>query len=184
MALFNHKLIQKVTALIHEQQQSLRTALGQPPLPEEVTRLDEPSPLHSDLHLLIQVANGEYSRTHATAKAVERIELALQNLLALLLGNPLHYPVTIPDDFWQTEIGILVSRVRWWISADDLITISNAAALAFGENTQANRMRITRAMDKGQLAWIPDPSMMNPQQNKRVLRPQVEQLRDQRQLPE
>ncbi len=184
MALFNDKLVQKITALVQQQQQALSTALGQSYTPGNVTRIDEQSPLQSDLHLLIQVANGEYARTHAAAAGVQRVELALQNLLALLLGNPLHYSVTIPDDFWQTEIGILVSRVRWWISIDELITISNAAALAFGENTQANRMRITRAMDKGLLAWIPDPSMMNPQQNKRVLRPQVEQLRDQRQLPE
>jgi hypothetical protein len=72
----------------------------------------------------------------------------------------------------------------WWVSVDDLITISNAAALAFGENTQANRMRIARAIDHGLLDWVPDPSVANPQQNKRVLRPQVERLRDQRRLPE
>ncbi len=184
MALFNHKLVQKITVLVQQQQQTLNTALGQSHTPADTSHADAQSPLQSDLHLLIQVANGEQSRTHATATDLQQIELALQNLLTLLLGNPLHYPVTIPDDFWQTEIGTLVSRVRWWLSADDLITISNAAALAFGENTQANRMRITRAMDKGQLAWMPDPSMINPQQNKRVLRPQVEQLRDQRQLPE
>lgn len=78
----------------------------------------------------------------------------------------------------------MISRVRWWISVDDLITISNAAALAFGENTQANRMRIGRAIENGLLEWIPDPSVANPQQNKRVLRPQVERLRDQRRLSE
>ena len=102
----------------------------------------------------------------------------------LLFGNALQSKAIIPDDFWQTDIGILVSRARWWVSVDDLITISNAAALAFGENTQANRMRIARAIDNGLLEWVPDPSVVNPQQNKRVLRPQVERLRDQRRLPE
>jgi hypothetical protein len=81
-------------------------------------------------------------------------------------------------------MGILISRARWWISIDELITMSNAAALAFGENTQANLMRIARAIDRGLLDWVPDPSTANPQQNKRVLRPQVERLRDQSQLPE
>src|SRR4051812_13265762 len=184
MALFNDTLVQTITALVRQQQQALNIALGQLPTPEHLDRLDESSPLQNDLNLLIQVANGEYQRAKATKELVQRVELALQQLLALLLNNPLHYPAPLPDDFWHTEIGILVSRVRWWISVDELITISNAAALAFGENTQTNRMRITRAMDRGQLTWIPDPSMANPQQNKRVLRPQVEQLRDQRQLPE
>ncbi len=91
---------------------------------------------------------------------------------------------TFPDGFWQTDIGILVSRARWWISVDDLITISNAAALAFEENTQANRMRIERAIENGLLEWVPDPSVANPQQNKCVLRPQVERLRDLNRLSE
>ena len=74
--------------------------------------------------------------------------------------------------------------MRWWLSLDDLITISSAAALAFGENTQANRMRIARAIDGGLLTWVPDPSVANPQQNRRVLLPEVERLRDLRSLPE
>lgn len=184
MALFDDTLVQTVTTLVRQQQQTLNDALGQPITSEDCARLGDPSPLQAALKLLIQVANGEHQRTKATKSLVAQVELALQQLLDLLLGNPLHYPVTIPDDFWATEIGILVSRVRWWISVDDLITISNAAALAFGENTQANRMRIARAIDRGQLVWIPDPSVANPQQNKRVLRSQVEQLRHQRQLPE
>jgi hypothetical protein len=79
---------------------------------------------------------------------------------------------------------VVVSRARWWISIDDLITISNAAALAFGENSQASRMRIARAIDNGQLEWVPDPSVANPQQNRRVLRSQVERLRELSTLPE
>lgn len=184
MALFDDTLVQAATALVRQRQQALNAALGQPSTSADQADFADPSPLQTALRLLIQVANGEYQRTKATKSLVAQVELALQQLFDLLLGNPLHYPVTIPDEFWATELGILVSRVRWWISVDDLITISNAAALAFGENTQANRMRIARAMDKGQLVWSPDPSVANPQQNKRVLRSQVEQLRHQRQLPE
>ena len=69
----------------------------------------------------------------------------------------------------------MVTLCRWAVIA---------AALAFGENTQANRMRISRAMDKGLLDWVPDPSVINPMQNRRVLRDQVERLRDMRSLPE
>jgi hypothetical protein len=183
MALFNHTHIQAIMAHVQQQQHVLSEALAAPSTLEQPMQVDEQSPLYSDLSLLIQVANGEHIRGQATPTTVQAVELALKRLLKLLLGNALHYYVPIPDDFWQTEMGILISRVRWWVSGDELITISNAAALAFGENTQANRMRITRAMDKGLLEWIPDPSMANPQQNKRVLRPQVEQLRDQRHLP-
>jgi hypothetical protein len=181
MALFNEKLAQEITVLICQRYQKLGAVLGEPSEQDSSDQLDEPGELQRDLKLLIGVANGEYQRTD---EMVRRVELALRRLIDLLLGNALQSKAIIPDDFWQTDIGILVSRARWWVSVDDLITISNAAVLAFGENTQANRMRIARAIDHGLLEWVPDPSVVNPQQNKRVLRPQVERLRDQRSLPE
>ncbi len=181
MALFNDTLAQEITALLQQRYQELGIALGEQSAQKNADQLDEQSSLQRDLKLLISVANGEYHRKDTT---VLQVEQALTRLLQLLLGNALHSHATYPEDFWQTDIGIIVSRVRWWISVDDLITISNAAALAFGENTQANRMRIARAIDNGLLEWVPDPSTFNPQQNKRVLRPQVERLRDLSRLPE
>lgn len=176
MALSQDQLVHDITALVRQRYQTLGAALG---APRSADHEHEPGTLQQDLSFLIGVANGVYSRKE---ELVQQAELALTRLMDVLFGNVLHSKATIPDDFWKTEIGILISRVRWWISVDELITISNAAALAFGENTQANRMRIGRAIDNGLLDWIPDPSVANPQQNKRVLRSQVERLRDQRRL--
>jgi len=184
MALFNETQVQEITALVRRRYRELGVALGEADMQEKMQNLNEQSSLQSELRLLIQIANGEYTRASATKVLVRKVELALQHLMDLLLGNALHTNTTIPDDFWRTDIGILASRARWWLSADELITISSAAALAFGENTQANRMRIARAIDHGLLEWVPDPSVANPQQNKRVLLPQVERLREQRRLPE
>ncbi len=181
MALFDDRLAQHIIAQVRQRYLELGAALGEPGTREHSDQSGEPSTLQRDLKLLIGVANGEY---HRTDEAVRLVEPALTRVVDLLVGNALHSNAGIPDDFWKTDIGILVSRARWWISVDDLITISNAAALAFGENTQANRMRIGRAIENGLLEWVPDPSVANPQQNKRVLRPQVERLRDQRRLPE
>jgi len=181
MALLNNTLAQEIIALVRQRYRELGNALGEQPTLENSHQLDNQSTLQSDLKLLIGVANGEY---HREDTMVLQVEQALTRLLGLLLGNVLHSYTTYPDGFWQTDTGILVSRVRWWISVDDLITISNAAALAFGENTQANRMRIARAIENGLLEWVPDPATFNPQQNKRVLRPQVERLRDLSRLPE
>jgi len=180
MALLNDALAQQIISLIRQRYQEWGEALGVSQSQVLAKQSDESSVLRRDLTLLIGVANGEFQRTDVLVKQVEQ---ALIRLLELLWGNALHSKAIIPDEFWQTEMGVLISRVRWWISVDDLITISNAAALAFGENTQANRMRISRAIDRGLLEWVPDPSVANPQQNRRVLRPQVERLRDQRRLP-
>lgn len=181
MALFDNTFIQETIAQVRQRYLELGVALGASGEQEDADQADEASSLLCDLKLLTGVANGEY---HRTDEMVRQVELALARLLDVLLGNALHSKTVTPDHFWKTDIGVLVSRVRWWISVDDLITISNAAALAFGENTQANRMRIVRAIDNGLLEWVPDPSVANPQQNKRVQRPQVERLRDQRRLPE
>ena len=181
MALFDDRLAQEIISLIQQHYLKVGEALGESPRHDSIDETKVSNTLERDLILLIGVANGEYNRTN---ERVHQVELALAHVMELLLGNALQSKAIIPDDFWKTDIGIMASRVRWWISVDDLITISNAAALAFGENTQANRMRIVRAIDNGSLDWISDPSIANPQQNKRVLRPQVERLRDLRRLPE
>ncbi|GCE07349.1 hypothetical protein [Dictyobacter aurantiacus] len=179
MALFDDTLIEEITTLITQRHRTLEDALGISSRP----RLgDEASPLRRDLWLLIGIANGEFRRSDE--QTVQQAEQALARVQNLLLGNALHSRTLLPDHFWRSDIGVLLSRVRWWISSDELITISNAAALAFGSNTQANRMRVVRAIDNGFLESFPDPSVANPQQNKRVLRPQVERLRDQRSLPD
>lgn len=175
MALFTFALVDEVTILLDRRQKILQ----QPTLAE-------------DLRLLIRIANGEVERIQGTSEETLRflapIEEALQRVLGALLGSAWagasNGPTIIPPDFWSSDIGIVAARVRWWLSLDDLITISSAAALAFGENTQANRMRIARAIDGGLLTWVPDPSVANPQQNRRVLLPEVERLRDLRRLPE
>ena len=154
-------------------------ALGRPPA--EPGAGDRGSPLYRDLLLLIDVANGVCQRTDAE---LGRVEPTLTRVQSLLLANPLRAPVALSEDFWRTNLGVLISRVRWWVWSDDLITISNAAALAFGENSQPNRMRIARAIDRGALDWVPDPSVANPQHSRRVLRSQVERLRDLQQLPD
>jgi hypothetical protein len=164
MALFTEKLVEDTVALVKLHAERLAT--------EE---------LRSDLGLLVQVANGRFTRTDSR---VEEAEQALRRVQSVLLGNALQSRASWPENFWQTDLGIVVSRSRWWISMEDLITISNAAALAFGENSQANRMRIARAMDHGTLEWVPDPSVSNPQQNRRVLRSQVERLGQLARLPE
>jgi hypothetical protein len=184
MALFNQAFVDEISKLVRQRHQELGAALGEHTAQARDDLQSTAAPLQRDLDLLMRVANGEYLRADATKALLDRVEDALKQLLALLFGNVLRTHVNIPDQFWNTEIGILVSRVRWWLSADELITISNAAALAFGENSQANRMRIARAMEKGLLEWVPDPSVANPQQNRRVLRPHVERLREQSDLAE
>jgi len=181
MALFDSGLAREVVRQVRRHYLKLGEALGELAAEQLAEEVNEESPLYQDMLLLIDVANGRY---HRSEELIQQVEQALTNLMEVLFGNTLHAGVTIPDSFWQTDIGTMVSRVRWWISVDDLITISSAAALAFGANTQANRMRISRAIDKGLLEWVPDPSVMNPQQRKRVLRSQVERLSELRRLPE
>lgn len=180
MGLFSEQLIDDVLTIVQRRYISLGRALG---IDTTQAIPGGAAPLREQLKLLIQVANGEIARSGAMRETDRAVEAALAALLDALTANALGLHVPLTDAFWQSDVGILASRVRWWLSADDLITISNAAALAFGENTQATRMRIARAIDAGQLDWFPDPSVANPQHNRRVLRPQVERLRDLRQLP-
>lgn len=184
MALFTEEFVQAIMARVEDWQHEVAAALGEPSAPPGGADVVASSPLQQQLRLLLRVANGEITRGNAPQPMVQAVETGVAQLLKILLGNPLHTQAPFPADFWQSDLGVLVSRVRWWLWADELITISNAATLAFGENSQANRMKIVRAIDSGLLDWVPDPSVVNPQQNRRVLRPQVERLGEQRRLPE
>lgn len=152
MALFGDALVQEALTIVRQRFQELGSALGERTTQQNTNTPDQPSSLQHDLQLLVDVANGVHRRTD---ERVHQVEQALMRLLDLLLGNALHSRASYPDNFWRTDLGIVVSRVRWWVSGEDLITISNAAALAFGENTQANRMRIARAMRTAY--WIGSP---------------------------
>ncbi len=180
MALFIAADVDAIVAQVRQRYGELGAALGLPPAEPGGAR-EQPSPLERDLRLLAEVANGLLSRTPAELR---RVALALERAQAALLANPLGAPAALAEGFWQTPAGVLIARARWRVWADELITISNAAALAFGANTQPNRMRIARAIDGGALDWTPDPSVANPQHSRRVLRSQVERLRDLRRLPD
>ena len=185
MALFDQTIIDKICTHAIEHYQKLGVALDvESALIGDSGQLLQSAPLVQNLKLLVRIANGEQIRVETSKAEVAQVEAALVHVQATLFDNAIQGRATIQNDFWSTDIGVLFSRVRWWLSADELITISNAAALAFGDNTQANRMKIVRAIDNGQLDWIPDPSVVNPQQNRRVLRPQVERLGEQRRRPE
>jgi len=181
MALFDEQIVTNILTLLQQQQQQLTAALGLEETDAPTQRAN--APIAVAVQLLICIANGEISRGEAPRTTVRQGEAALQALHNLLFGTAYGITVPIPNDFWQNDIGILYSRARWWLSGDELITISNAAALAFGENSQANRMRVVRAIDGGLLDSIPDPSVANPQQNRRVLRPQVERWAELRRRP-
>src|SRR5690606_14701469 len=104
VALFGETIVEEITELVRQRHGELGRALGRPARQEHPDQRDAQSPLRHDLNLLIRVANGEYSRAKATPATVRRVELALQRLLDLLLGNALHTNITIPDDFWPTQI--------------------------------------------------------------------------------
>ena len=179
MALFNEQIIQEIATMLARRYQQMGEMLGMP-----AGQIDPANaPITDTLHLLIQIANGEIIRGEAAREVVMQVDRTLAMLHDLLFGTVLGPTAPIPSGFWSRDIGILYSRVRWWLSGDDLITISNAAALAFGENNQANRMRVVRAIDGGILDAIPDPSVANPQQSRRVLRPQVEHWAELRRRP-
>jgi len=179
MALFREEIITEIVTQLAQHHQQLGQALGQ----VDIQSFPPDAPIVTALQLLVRIANGELSRGGASNATVAQAEEALALLHALFFGTALGVTAPITADFWARDIGVLYSRARWWLSGDELITISNAAALAFGENNQANRMRIVRAIDSGLLDAFPDPSVANPQQNRRLLRPQVERLGEQRRRP-
>jgi hypothetical protein len=66
------------------------------------------------------------------------------------------------------------------VKADDLITISTAAQILYGENTQSKRVMLVDDIHEGYLQVFFDRSEPNPQKAKRVSKRQVLSLKYQR----
>lgn len=88
-----------------------------------------------------------------------------QDLAEWLFATPIagSYTYTIPESWYDTEMGSMWGAAYIWAAGDDLITIREAADL-LGLTTQAIGMRIDRGIMRG---WV-DPSAP-PQQGRRLV---------------
>jgi hypothetical protein len=123
----------------------------------------------------------------AEAESVKR-GFAILNGYKLVRGErtPIDQPAAIPD-------GSVVSRfigggftalteyhtVYGLVPIGALMSISEAAAELFGENSQNNRMRIVALIERGELNEYLDRSVPNPQHRRKVARGEVEKLKTQ-----
>jgi hypothetical protein len=97
----------------------------------------------------------------------------------------LFIPLSIPDSAVAYEathagyIGTAEAHRLWYlIPAGDLVTISEAAEILGGENTQTARVQIARHIRDGHLQLFLDKTENNPQQWKRVSRDSIKRLRE------
>jgi hypothetical protein len=84
----------------------------------------------------------------------------IQDLMEQLFAPPgLGAAYTIPSEFWQTDLGAMVSKAWLWVRQDRLITQSEAAKIA-GVSVAA----IGMAIRDGRLSSHHDPDVPNPRQ--------------------
>ncbi len=77
-------------------------------------------------------------------------------------------------DMYGPRFGLLLSG---WKAMATIGRYSRVSAKDVCAHTTVAPDKITRAVDRGELEWVPDPSVANPQHNCRVLKSQVERLR-------
>ncbi len=185
MPLFNESVIRATIAQVLRQQQHLTEALYFQDTNNPVIPLQQ-SPLLDNLTLLVRVANGEIRRAAADPEQQALIATTLQDVVELVLCPVWEGAYTVPETFWQTEIGQVCLRVQWWLRGEEMITLSEAAQLLFPDTQPAHAayLRIKRLLDAGTLTAYADPAEANSQRARRVLRSDIEQLAAERSRPE
>lgn len=137
--------------------------------------LDEQPHTSDDLlHLLVADAISEISR--AAAGETDGLDKGIvyegiQGLMERLFGIPGTASYQIPQDFWDTPFGQVVSLAFAWVQGDDLITMSEAAELS-GKSLST----LSQMVSRGKLKSYPDPNEPNPQRARRVLKTDIEAL--------
>jgi hypothetical protein len=131
----------------------------------------EQSPLRERIELLCKIANGDYvDNPHIVAKTIQSV---CETLFTTAYGS-----YQIPNSFWQTALGQVIQHCCVWLHGDELITISEAARLLYADTSQRAIMRVQRLLKRGDLQRFIDPDEPNPQRATRVLRSEVEVLKN------
>lgn len=133
-------------------------------------------PLRSEIEDLCRVANGEVDRATADEDFVADTHQLAQDIAELCAwwwtGE-----YQIPQSWRETDLGRAWDAARYWLLSDDLITLSEAAAL-LGYTTDSTGMsKIDRLIEKGKLTAYIDPSESNPRRARRVLKRDVRALK-------
>jgi hypothetical protein len=135
-----------------------------------------PDVLHSNLlaQQLGDIARMAADQWPDSQQARDVVMESIQDLCERLFAAP-GMPTTyrIPAEFWGTPLGEMMARALARVRGDDLITITEAAEI-LGVGTAAISHRIA----SGDLTAIPDFNEANPRKRNRVLRSEIEALRD------
>lgn len=167
---------------VHQHYRHLRHALYddvETSMPDSTPRS---GPLHDDILLLVQVANGELDRRMADDETIAAVLDAVHRVVEVLTvpaGGSM--VASVSSTFWaQPGIGQVLTYVHAWLRQDDLIGYTEAAHLLFPDlaqrNIQAARMRIKRMVERGELLSYLDPAEPNPTHQARVSRQAIEAL--------
>lgn len=74
----------------------------------------------------------------------------------------------IDPEFWQSEIGQAILKVRLWLDNDELITLKEAAIILRGNAESRDLVWINDQIKKGKLTRYIDSDEPNPQRSGRV----------------
>lgn len=116
--------------------------------------------LSDPLSVIARAATGELQ--HSDEIDGELVE-CIQTVMELLFSNPLLSSYHIPDEFWTTPLGEMITRAQLWLRSDELITIVECAR-RFDITQQA----VSQAIDAGRLHGYHDPDAKQRQGSRKV----------------
>lgn len=136
----------------------------------ECAKLASDSSLRSAWSLLVSVAAGTFGRGELTTEnTYDSVSVAFDEV-AQALGDVWGdcWPDMLPVDLIE-----VTRRVEYWLHADDLITISQAAHILRGDAQKRDLMAVHGLTQRGKLRVFFDPHEPNPTRARRVLESQV-----------
>ena len=160
---------------------------GQP----ERTDLPRPlaeRPLEDQIQVFEQIAQGKISRDQADPAFVAEVEEAVDQLLVMLCVPPDVEDRTIEAlsrAVWtRSPLSFLLAEVTWWLYQQDLITLSEAAQILFGDTNTNAFYRLGQLFEEGALTPYINPHEGNPRYAGRVRCSQVRLVKQEQDRPE
>jgi len=147
--------LQTVTTPLRELRARIDTLL------QDVPTADAPlaaQPLTEQVKAFEHIERGKLDRRRADPAFIREVEQAVAQMLAVLYTPLDGGPMRVPRDAWtRSPLMRVLASVTYWLYADELISLADAARVLYGDSSQANLARVRRMVERGELGhyWRP-----------------------------
>ncbi len=174
MPIRNLKTVTRPMSELHDRLHTLLQDTATPDAPLAA------QPLTEQVKAFERIERGKIDRHRADPACVQEVEQAATQILAVLYAPLDGGALIVPRDAWtRSPLMKLLASVTYWVYQNDLMSMTDAARLVYGDGGRLGRARVRRWIEQGTVQHYWRPGCTDPTNAVLVRRSEVEQVQQQ-----